>query len=600
MDVSMMDKVIDRELGKPLKRHCLEGSADEEVLTAKKAKILEKINKDYEKVLPRGSHLHMLEYVHSKYPKLKETNRFHLAKQIKDVGGDLPFWKDTVLHQYDERFHLLTNPTQPEASSAGTGSSPGASSSTLAPSGAAPSARTGSSPGASSSTSAPSGASSSTSAPSRAVPLAGTGSSPGASSLTLAPSGAAPSAGTGSSPGASSSTSAPSGAAPSALSPIVSVTEADNNPKETFRQDSEDKDDGKDVTGILMLTLSASVQPWLTEYLDMIDNLATETQDHLTVEMSHLTILAQKALVVADINMELPINLLPKDLQQHLQDCQDNLAHDAVGSLFTQGHLQDLFYEFISVEQDRRDRQNTDNIISGTPHALWNTIAQAIKDGSDMSNILQAVEGYSKVMTVMIRKLAINIQNIWHGKTYAKLLNHLLKIVIAAQLKHEEDSKANLDLDDLCCDDGEDNVQGDEEDEGKEDDDDNDDDDIDMKPLASSDMDPLPMSTWKHRSKYLLPHPSVPQADGTHTEGVLDQVESGCHEPEQGDDDKDDVEKKRITSKHLSQLVHITWMLVESPELQFRINTSWLKNSDSSIIKQATLTDQEKKAIMST
>ncbi|KAF9374372.1 hypothetical protein CPB97_012130 [Podila verticillata] len=582
--VTSMDKVIDKELGRPLKKRCLEGTAKDDELAQKKVDILKTINKNYCDNLPRGSKLHMLKYVHSKYTELKDTNRFHLGTRINGLGGDLPFWKDTILHHYDERFGFLTSPTAE--------------------------------------------------------------SSPGPTSAPSAP---------------------PAAVSSSALSSTVSATKADvvepsdvlsdnmDSIKESFRQDSRDEDDGKDATGILTLTLSETLQPWLMEHLDAIDDLATETQDRLTTEMTHLTFLAQKVLIVvgegnvyrslgyetrrrvslkalipqAEVDMELPVNPLPRGLQQHIQDHKDDLVHDAIGSLFTQNHLQDIFYEFVGVERHKR---NMDNIAMGTPRALWNSINQAIKDRSNMSSIPQAAVGYSKVTTAMIRKMATNIRNIWQGKTYTKLLDRLLKTVVAAQLKHDEDSKANLDLDDLCCDCEEDNIGGDEEDEevGENDD------DMDMKPQASSDMDPLPMSTWRCRSKYLcdelsiaihgrkglgrrdcrihhvkeqmirllarkpVVHPSGPQADGTSTEGVLDQDESGYHEPEQGDDDEDDVEKKQFKSKRLSQLVRITRMLVESPELQYQINANWLRSSDSSVIKQAALTDQEMKVIVIT
>ncbi|KAG0339021.1 hypothetical protein BG000_002986 [Podila horticola] len=157
-------------------------------------------------------------------------------KRIKDIGGDL-FWKGTILRLYEERFHYLTNPVQPEASLTGTGSSPGPSSTVSAPPGAAPSP---------------------------------------------------------------------------ALSSIVSVTKADEDPdevsgggaetfEESLGQGAGDKDDGKDATNVLTFTISdSSVQPWPMEYQDTIDDLATEMQDRLTTVMTHLTFLAQKALMMED------------------------------------------------------------------------------------------------------------------------------------------------------------------------------------------------------------------------------------------------------------------------------------------------------------
>ncbi|KAF9319524.1 hypothetical protein BG003_008915 [Podila horticola] len=416
--------------------------------------------------------------------------------------------------------------------------------------------------------------------------------------------------------------------------------------------------------GTISRELSQCIQPWLLPHLETLDSIAIKSQKHFTNLMRELAFLVHKGLFViskGDVFTEpgkqspaLLIHLqdlaptlnsddtvdvapLPQLFQGALQGSDDQRKHPAA-SLFTQGHLQDLFFAFCAVG---RDNHRTDGAQPGTPRHLWDRITDEIKARSDTGSIMQVEDGYSRLTTTMIRQLSAAVQRIWTGPLFNKMFDRLVNTVVRERLKHLNMATATLPVTRELVDtkEGAVHTTGAEAEDPPE------------APLKT-----ITMSAWRRRSrslcdelnkalgmpgddvrhdrkihvieyqmsKHLLKKPTpksfkfrqltrkerasrIIGNDGDGAEEDEDDDENNGEDGDDGEDDNDGpsngvrtkdkgskpVSKTRTFSQRVKWLAKTLKNLLESPAIDMHLNRNWLKKSDSLGLKGSDVTDDE-------
>lgn len=118
---------------------------------------------------------------------------------------------------------------------------------------------------------------------------------------------------------------------------------------------------------------------------------------------------------------------LPPGLQERLFRSKESKTNkDDLSTLLSQGHLQYLYSHFMGTLRDKEDQDPN--------HPIWSTLAHHIRNISDTESIPEAPHGLSMSINTCLRELAANIDVLWSGPIYDKMLDYLLRILLRLHL----------------------------------------------------------------------------------------------------------------------------------------------------------------------
>ncbi|KAF9940150.1 hypothetical protein BGZ65_007905, partial [Modicella reniformis] len=134
------------------------------------------------------------------------------------------------------------------------------------------------------------------------------------------------------------------------------------------------------------------------------------------------------------VHTELRVAPLPPHLQDHLAANIDKQSgKDDISSLLSSGHLKSLYARFLSSSQKETSVNNK--------HPVWNKLEENIRNSSDVNDLSKAPNGISLTINQHIQEFATNVENIWQGSTYNKLLDYLLRILLRLHLAPKREQK---------------------------------------------------------------------------------------------------------------------------------------------------------------
>ncbi|KAG0246074.1 hypothetical protein BGX31_004728 [Mortierella sp. GBA43] len=221
---------------------------------------------------------------------------------------------------------------------------------------------------------------------------------------------------------------------------------------------TDEQDQSKDLR-TASATLKGVLAPQMSQYAGEFVQIAQSRQSELTGVVREVSALVHKTILLiaggelnspvfdtstvtkfdlmtalpsgfqprTNVDQVLRIAPLPPGLQERLvESIKSKSKKDDLSTLLSQGHLQYLYSHFMGTLRGKGNVSER--------HPIWDLLTHPIQSKSDTESIPEPPRGLTMTINTCLRELAVNIDVMWSGSIYDKLLDYLLRVLLRLHL----------------------------------------------------------------------------------------------------------------------------------------------------------------------